>query len=52
MCKFFIFIYAECVPQGRYVLVIPQYEYNVLVITQVQGEAEDAVITTSVLGYS
>ena len=25
-----------------YVLVIPQYEYNILVITQVQGEAEDA----------
>ena len=25
-----------------YVLVIPQYEYNILVITQVRGEAEDA----------
>ena len=25
-----------------YVIVIPQYEYNILVITQVQGEAEDA----------
>ena len=25
-----------------YVLVIPQYEYNILVITQVQGKAEDA----------
>ena len=24
-----------------YVLVIPQYEYNILVITQVRGEAED-----------
>ena len=24
-----------------YVLVIPQYEYNILVITQVQGEAKD-----------
>ena len=24
-----------------YVLVIPQYEYNILVITLVQGEAED-----------
>ena len=23
-----------------YVIVIPQYEYNILVITQVQGEAE------------
>ena len=25
-----------------YVLVIPQYEYNILVITQVRGKAEDA----------
>ena len=25
-----------------YVLVIPQYKYNILVITQVRGEAEDA----------
>ena len=25
-----------------YVLVIPQYEYDILVITQVQGKAEDA----------
>ena len=25
-----------------YVLVIPQYEYNILVITQVRGEAKDA----------
>ena len=25
-----------------YVIVIPQYEYNILVITQVQDEAEDA----------
>ena len=24
-----------------YVLVIPQYEYNILVIIQVQSEAED-----------
>ena len=24
-----------------YVIVIPQYEYNILVITQVRGEAED-----------
>ena len=24
-----------------HVLVIPQYEYNILVITQVRGEAED-----------
>ena len=24
------------------ILVIPQYEYNILVITQVRGEAEDA----------
>ena len=24
-----------------YVLVIPQYEYNILVITQVRGEAKD-----------
>ena len=25
-----------------YVIVIPQYKYNILVITQVWGEAEDA----------
>ena len=25
-----------------YVIVIPQYKYNILVITQVQGKAEDA----------
>ena len=25
-----------------HVLVIPQYEYNILVITQVRGEVEDA----------
>ena len=24
-----------------YVLVIPQYEYNILVITQVRGKAKD-----------
>ena len=32
---FHIYIYI-------YVLVIPQYEYNILVITQVRGEAEEA----------
>ena len=26
----------------NYLSVIPQYQYNILVITQVQGEAEDA----------
>ena len=26
----------------NYVIVIPQYEHNILVITQVQGEDEDA----------
>ena len=24
------------------ILVIPQYEYNIIVITQIRGEAEDA----------
>ena len=26
---------------GKLYVVIPQYEYNILVITQVQGEADD-----------
>ena len=29
---------------ARGVIIIPQYEYNILVITQVQGEAEDVGI--------
>ena len=35
-----IHMYIVCVMLLR--IVIPQYEYNILVITQVQGEAEDA----------
>ena len=34
-----------------YVIVIPQYEYNILVITQVQGEAKDAGITRILYSY-
>ena len=35
-------IYIHIYNNYIYVLVIPQYEYNILIITQVQGEAEDA----------
>ena len=37
-----ILLLVVCDIDIMYVLVIPQYKYNVLVITQVWGEAEDA----------